>query len=264
MGKNLPIPLPERSADVVVVLVNPETSGNVGAVARAMLNFGFAELRIISESGYEFDDEAMIRAKHAQSVLRGANVYPTWKSCMEDVSLVVGSSGKRELGLKIAFRHFVLPEELSVRLHEIEGRVALVFGREGVGLLTEELQQCDILVTIPTWEGYPILNLSHSVSVLLYEMHKNLIETELGEQDGLPMTTHPDRLLDPDLRRMIHELSDDLAAAVTVREHKRQGIAETLKRVIMRGMPLDDEAHRILGVMIQARDALQETPAEEE
>jgi tRNA C32,U32 (ribose-2'-O)-methylase TrmJ len=48
MGKNLPIPLPERSADVVVVLVNPETSGNVGAVARAMLNFGFAELRIIS------------------------------------------------------------------------------------------------------------------------------------------------------------------------------------------------------------------------
>jgi TrmH family RNA methyltransferase len=264
MGKNLPIPLPERSAEVVVVLVNPETSGNVGAVARAMLNFGFADLRIISESGYDFDEEAMIRAKHAQSVLREASVYPTWEACMEDISLVVGSSGKRELGLKIAFRHFVLPEELSARLAEIEGRVALVFGREGVGLLTEELQQCDILVTIPTWEGYPILNLSHSVSVLLYELHKTLIQTELGEQEGLPMTTHSNRILDPELRRMIHDLSDDLAASVTVREHKRQGIAETLKRVIMRGMPLDDEAHRILGVMTQARDALQEIPTEEE
>ena len=263
MGKNLKIPLPKRSSQLIVVLIEPEIQGNVGAVARAMLNFGFNELRIISETGYEFDNEALARSKHAKKVLLNTEIYSDWKSCMGDISLVIGTSGKREYGEKVSFRHFVMPEELAVRLLEIEGKVALVFGREGIGILTDELQMCDILVTIPTWEGYPILNLSHAVSLILYEMHKALCDGELGTQEGLPKTTHANRLLDPELRRMIHELSDDLAEMVNVQEHKRPGIAETLKRVIMRGMPLDDEAHRILGVMKQSRNALSPSIEEE-
>ncbi|HJL59416.1 MAG TPA: hypothetical protein QF621_03595, partial [Candidatus Thalassarchaeaceae archaeon] len=107
------------------------------------------------------------------------------------------------------------------------------------------------------------LNLSHAVSLILYEMHKALCDVELGNQEGLPKTTFANRLLNPELRRMIHEVSDDLSQKVNVQEHKRAGIAETLKRVIMRGMPLDDEAHRILGVMKQSRDALNSSMEEE-
>jgi len=263
LGKNLNIPLPARKSQLIVVLIEPEIQGNVGAVARAMLNFGFDELRIISDGGYEFEDEALARSKHAKKVLLDSEIYHDWKSCMEDISLVIGSSGKREYGEKISFRHFVMPDELASRLMGVEGKVALVFGREGIGILTEELQMCDILVTIPTWEGYPILNLSHAVSLILYEMHKALCDVELGNQEGLPKTTFANRLLDPELRRMIHEVSDDLSQKVNVQEHKRAGIAETLKRVIMRGMPLDDEAHRILGVMKQSRDALNSSMEEE-
>jgi tRNA C32,U32 (ribose-2'-O)-methylase TrmJ len=123
---------------------------------------------------------------------------------------------------------------------------------------------CDVLVTIPTWEGYPILNLSHAVTILLYEMHMELISTQLGKQKGLPRTTRNTRVLDPDLRRMIHSLSEELAEAVNVQEHKKPGIAETLKRVLMRSMPLNSEAHRILGVLKQSRDALQEKQSEDE
>jgi len=264
VGLNLSIPLPERMAEVVVVLIEPEIQGNVGAVARSMRNFGFDNLRLISKSGYEFEDEALARSKHAKSVLENAEIFPDWDSCMQDISIVVGSSGKREMGEKIAFRHFVMPKEVAQRIHDVEGKVAIVFGREGVGILTEELQMCDILVTIPTWEGYPILNLSHAVTILLYEMHMALIDTELGEQEGLPRTTKDTRLLDPELRRMIHSLTEELAQVVDVQEHKRPGIAETLKRVLMRSMPLDDEAHRILGVLKQSRDALKEKHPEEE
>ncbi len=263
MGKNQKIPLPERSYQLIVVLIEPEIQGNVGAVARAMLNFGFDELRIISEDGFMFQDEAFARSKHAKKVLLKSDIFLDWESCMEDISLVIGTSGKREYGEKISFRHFVMPDELSARLLDVEGKVALVFGREGVGLLTDELHLCDILATIPTWEGYPILNLSHAVSLMLYEMHKQLCKTDMGNQEGLPRTIQTSRLLDPELRRMINQVSDDLAEIVNVQEHKRQGIAETLKRVIMRGMPLDDEAHRILGVLKQSRAALNRTPNEE-
>ncbi len=263
MGMNLSIPLPVRSAEVFVVLIEPEIQGNVGAVARAMRNFGFDNLRLISKSGYKFEDEALARSKHAKTVLENAEIFSDWDSCMQDISIVVGSSGKRELGEKIAFRHFVMPNEVAQRIDNVDGKVALVFGREGVGILTEELQMCDVLVTIPTWEGYPILNLSHAVTILLYEMHMALLSTQLGKQKGLPRTTRDTRVLDPELRRMVHSLSEELAQAVDVQEHKRPGIAETLKRVLMRSMPLDDEAHRILGVMKQSRDALQEKHSEE-
>ncbi|MBO57630.1 MAG: hypothetical protein CMA77_01370 [Euryarchaeota archaeon] len=263
VGKNLKIPLPERSFQLIVVLIEPEIQGNVGAVARAMLNFGFDDLRIISENGFMFEDEAYARSKHAKKVLLNSEIFTDWESCMSDISLVIGTSGKREYGEKISFRHFVLPEELGVRLLDVEGKVALVFGREGVGLLTNELHICDILATIPTWEGYPILNLSHAVSLMLYEMHKQLCHSEMGNQEGLPRTIQTNRLLDPELRRMINQVSDELAEIVNVQEHKRQGIAETLKRVIMRGLPLDDEAHRILGVLKQSRDALIEKSNQE-
>jgi len=264
LGKNLKIPLPNRSYQLIVVLIEPEIQGNVGAVARAMLNFGFDELRIISDNGYVFGDEAYARSKHAKDVLLNSEIYTDWDTCMSDISLVIGTSGKREYGEKVSFRHFVMPEELAVRLLDVEGKVALVFGREGVGLVTDELHMCDILATIPTWEGYPILNLSHAVSLLLYEMHKELCKIEIGNQEGLPRTFQTNRLLDPELRRMINHVSDDLAEIVNVQEHKRAGIAETLKRVIMRGMPLDDEAHRILGVMKQSRDALEKISKDEE
>ncbi len=256
MGERLNIPLPQRAAQTIVVLVDPEVQGNVGAVARSMLNFGFAELRVISEQGFLIEDEAWARAKHAREVLEQAVVHATWDECMEDISLVVGTSGKRETGSKVVFRHFVLPDELSQRLGEVQGKVALLFGREGVGLLTEELQRCDFLVTLPTWEGYPILNLSHAVTLILYELHKQLLADEIGLQEGLPRTVEPQRLLDPELRRVLHEVCDERSEAVTIDDGKRKGVAETLKRTIMRGMPLDDEAHRLLGVLTQSRDAL--------
>ena len=152
------------------------------------------------------------------------------------------------------------------RLHELEvqaiadGEVAIgIVGLDPIvnGQLTrEELQRCDFLVTLPTWEGYPILNLSHAVTLILYELHKQLLAEELGLQEGLPRTVEPQRLLDPELRRVLHEVCDELSEAVSIDDGKRKGVAETLKRTIMRGMPLDDEAHRLLGVLIQSRDAL--------
>ena len=67
----------------------------------------------------------------------------------QDCSIVVGTSGKREVGDKISFRHFILPEELPQRLISVGGKTAYVFGPEDIGLTNEELHECDLLVTIP-------------------------------------------------------------------------------------------------------------------
>ncbi len=236
--------LPEYSSSVCVVLVRPETEGNIGAVARSILNFGISDLRIVGRAG-EWSQEARNRAKNAQVVLDECAHFDTLEEAVADCSIVVGTSGKREDGDKTSMRHFLLPDELPDRLSGVDGRVAFVFGPEGKGLMNEQLVQCDLLVTIPTWEGYPILNLSHAVAIICYSWQVYFSPNAPSGSGG--------RLLDPNLRRQLRSEISDLVRLLPTKEHKRQGIEETLNRVIMRGLPKDDEIHRIIGVISMSK-----------
>ena len=122
----------------------------------------------------------------------------------------------------------------------------MVFGPEGKGLLNRQLAKCDLLVTIPTWEGYPILNLSHAVSIICYAWYINS-STQMPSGAG-------NRLLDPKRRSILRSEVSRLVEAMHTKEHKRKGIEETMIRVIMRGLPKDDEIHRLIGVISQAAD----------
>ena len=248
MGDHRPEPLPSFNEDVCLVLVNPQIDGNIGAVARSMLNFGFTDLRIVGRTP-NWSDEARNRAKNAQTVLDKARCAGSLEDAVSDCSVVIGTSGKREDGDKTIMRHFLLPDELPLRLANVEGRVALVFGPEGKGLLNEELSQCDLLVTIPSWEGYPILNLSHAVTVLCFSW---FVSSERSTPFGAE-----DRLLNPELRMRLREEITRLTQNMPAKEHRRKGIEETLVRVIMRGLPKDDEIHRLLGVISEAADSFE-------
>ena len=256
MGNNSSIPHPEWNCELVIVLVEPQIEGNIGAVARCLRNFGLHELRILRHEG-TFSDETRNRAKHAQGVLDDCLIHQDWESCFEDINLVIGTSGKREIGDKVHFRHFLLPTEFGERLSDVEGKVAIVFGPEGMGLTQEELRACDLLLTIPTWEGYPILNLSHTVAIVCYEWFQTLLH-KVGHDRSLPKTVHTERLLDPELKREIRRRVEDIANASAKRDDQKAAAADTLSRVILRGMPTDDEVHSVLGLLDAATKAMLE------
>ena len=239
--------IPSFSNKVCIVLVEPQHDGNIGAVARSMMNFGFTDLRIVGRNE-DWSEEVRNRAKNSQEVLDKAIRVGSMEEAVSDCSVIVGTSGKREDGEKISSRHFLLPEELPERLLRIEGRVALVFGPEGKGLLNDQLRICDLLVTIPSWEGYPILNLSHAVAIICYCWYAK-------SENSLPSGVGG-RLLNPELRRQLNYEIGKLVESLPAKDHKKQGIEETLARVIMRGLPKDDEIHRIIGVLSMSADAL--------
>jgi len=247
MGERREVALPTYSKKVCIVLVEPEHDGNIGAVARSMLNFGFSDLRVVGREG-DWSDEARKRAKNAQVVLDGCILAESLDEAVSDCSIVIGTSGKREDGEKTSMRHFILPDELPQRLSGVEGRVAIVFGPEGKGLLNEQLVDCDLLVTIPSWEGYPILNLSHAVAVICYSWQA-AFDSKIPSGSG-------GRLLDPNLRRQLKTEIKELVEALPTKDHKRAGIEETLNRVVMRGLPKDDEIHRIIGVINMSKTSL--------
>ncbi len=151
-----------------IVLVAPIYEGNVGFAARVMKNFGF--LRLVLIDPCPLGEEAKARASHAQDVLRNAEVC-TVEDVFARSNIVVATTGTVSKSVCHSMRMpFYSPKELRGRIKDTDGRISILFGRENWGLSNEEVKRSDMICTIPTTEKYPILNLSHAVGVVCYEL----------------------------------------------------------------------------------------------
>jgi tRNA/rRNA methyltransferase len=179
-----------------IVLVAPIYEGNVGFCARVMKNFGFDRLVLIDPC--TLGDEAKARASHAQDILAAAETCS-----IDDVfarsNMVVATTGTVSKSVCHAMRMpFFSPKELRERVKDAGGRISILFGRENWGLNNEEVKRSDMICTIPTTEEYPILNLSHAVGVICYELadlplpaYRLASPTDMGY-----LYSHIDRYLD--------------------------------------------------------------------
>ena len=257
MGERQDIPLPSGAFELTVVLVGVSHPGNLGAICRSMLNYGFDNLRLVSPQCSPDDGDTRARAKHAARLLDELTVHDTINEATSDCSVVVGTSGKREVGEKTLFRHFLYPWDMVERLTLTGGRVAVVFGEEGKGLSTADLEQCDFFVTLPTWEGYPIANLSHAVNAILYEIHRSRVLTGQGDDPGMPDIVPLQPSLDPNVRAMLVKAIEQFAAATGDNQARRSSIEQTLKRTLLKGAPSTEESTRLIGAFVEATTAMQ-------
>ena len=256
MGDRMDIPLPGSNYDLDITLVGINHPGNLGAICRTMLNHGFDRLSLVNPNCSLDDEEARNRAKHSGNILDSANIFSSLSEATAESSLVVGTSGKREVGSKVLKRHFVLPWEFAEMLRDFEGKVSLVFGEEGKGLSTEDLDRCDILLTLPTWEGYPIANLSQAVGHCVYELHRDRVihGTMIRGVEKI-------RAVNPELRQILKQSILEFSSSLD--SDKTELIGDVFDRVILRGLPIDSEAERMIGAFVQATTALQKLSDDE-
>lgn len=147
---------------ISVILVEPNNSGNVGAIARSMANFGFNNLILVNPKCNHLSQTARNRAKWAQDVLKKAKI----KTKIPKMQTLIATTAKIGTDYNIP-RSPISPKQLK----EIKkGNMGLIFGRESSGLTNEEINQADFVVTIPAENKYPVMNLSHAVTILLYEL----------------------------------------------------------------------------------------------
>lgn len=179
----------ERLLDgVVVVLVRARNPNNVGAVARAMHDFGFRHLRVVNDYAVPF--ETARSAVDASEVLAGAKAFASVAEAVADCSLVVGTTAVGERDLKHPLRELADAGGLiEAELAKDGGRVALLFGSEKTGLSNEELSHCHWLLTIPMEEHagvrHPSMNLGQAVAVCLYELVRmRKVKRASGDEAG--------------------------------------------------------------------------------
>lgn len=257
MGERMDLPLPVGTFSVSVILVGVSHPGNLGAICRTMLNYGFDDLRLVNPKCDKDDGETRARAKHAKRVLDQARIFESIEDATKDCSLLLGTSGKREVGDKTLFRHFMYPWEMVDRLAGTSINAALIFGEEGKGLSTQDLESCDALVTLPTWEGYPIANLSHAVNALLYEIQRHRVQSLQGRDEGLPDIVPLERVLSPALRTTLVDSIEQYAQALPGKDERNDSVNQTLKRTLLRSTPTEDEATRLIGGLVDGTTALQ-------
>jgi tRNA/rRNA methyltransferase len=161
-------------APIRIVLVRPRNPKNIGAAARAMKNFGFTDLVVVAPHPPVWY-EALVSAVGGEDVIRGARVENTLLDAVSDCSLVIGTAGGRRVAN-------IGPTEAREVLRASEKGAALVFGSEKTGLTNAEMSICHKILTIPTEDECPSLNLAQAVAICCYELGRTDITGTTGPE----------------------------------------------------------------------------------
>lgn len=175
-------------SNIHIVMVGTTHPGNIGGVARAMKNMGLSRLSLVAPEAPFPHAKARARASGAVNVLENTQIFSTLEEAVADCSLVIGASARmRTLPWPV-----VDPRECASRVVNIESEaeVAIVLGRENSGLTNDELELCQLLVTIPTNPDFSSLNIAAAAQVLCYEIRlaANLDKAPENEHDS-PLAT---------------------------------------------------------------------------
>ncbi len=228
-------------AEFSVVLVEPKFDGNVGSVARAMKNFGLRNLILVNPC--ELGEEARKRAMHGLDILKAAKTYTHLDDALKDADLLIGTTGIDTKNEKKFLRIPITPRDFAEKTREIDGKIAILFGREDFGLLTKELRMCDLLVTIPTDQTYPILNIAQAAVIIFYELFQQPSKGKGRRASAME-------------KEKLHEALSDLLVATEYPSHKLERTKVMFRRMVGRAAPSKWEFHALMGVLTRATNRI--------
>jgi tRNA/rRNA methyltransferase len=190
------------AARPVIVLVRPQLGQNIGKAARAMLNFGLTEMRLVAPRDGWPNPDAGPAASGADRVLEQAKVFGSVQEAVADCALVFASTvRRRDLMMPV-----VGPEEMAERIRALPGRSAMLFGPERSGLETEDVALANAVVTVPINPEFGSLNLAQAVILLAYEWSRREALAQPPAKEGEPPAAHGE------LEGLISQLDEALEA----------------------------------------------------
>lgn len=222
---------------VKVIILEPKYQMNMGYIARTAMNFGVKKLFVVNPRANLTGNKAIMYSKHAHALLESAKVYKTLDEATRGCGLIVGTTGIREKA-KANFRRVYFAEDAVKRIKRLKkGTVALIIGRDDIGLRKEEVEKCDMLAYISTNPAYPVLNVSHSLAIFLYLLNREGLRTyhEAGMRE--------DAFQEGELR-MLFALFGKLIEKKKIRD--RRAVMGIFRRIIRDTQPSRQELHALI------------------
>ncbi|MBK5074565.1 tRNA (cytosine(32)/uridine(32)-2'-O)-methyltransferase TrmJ [Budviciaceae bacterium CWB-B4] len=232
--------------NIRIVLVETSHTGNMGSTARAMKTMGLANLYLVNPL-VKPDSQAIALAAGASDIIGNATIVDTLDQALEGCRLVVGTSARsRTLQWPM-----LEPRECGVKmcLESAQAPVALVFGRERVGLTNDELQKCHYHVAIPANPDYSSLNLAMAVQILAYEIRVAWLDQQERSKPQPVMVEDEVYPLAEDLERFYQHLESTLLNIGFIRAAHPGQIMNKLRRLINRARPESQELNILRGIL---------------
>ncbi len=233
-----------------VAVVEAETPGNIGTIARAMKNFGLSELLLVDPPELDPDGEAYGFAGHArEDILPNAQTV-SFDTVVSEYHTIGCTAVTNEAPDKHVRYPFETPAELAASLDGVDAETCLVFGRESSGLTNQELARLDRICAIPANDDYPVLNLGQAATILMYELREiSVSETQLPERD---------HSAEPQALEGLHEEFADFLVALGHPEEKRAKTGRMWRRLLGRANPTGREVRTLRGLFRRAGERMRD------
>ena len=153
------------------ILVKPQLGENIGACARSMKNFGFTNLNIVSPKFVFPNHKTKATSVGAYDVIDNAKVFNNTEEAVEKFDIIISfSARKRDINKK----HITMSDFYKILSSKKSGKFGLMFGPEASGLSNKDLSYSNFILQIPTSKKFKSLNLSHSVTIICFEIFRFL------------------------------------------------------------------------------------------
>lgn len=228
-----------------VILVNPQLGENIGTCARAMLNFGLTEMRIVDPRDGWPNEAAIGPASGATSVLENAKIFDTVEDATADLSFVLATTARsRDLAKPV-----LSPAFATAKCRELAKQGAqsgIMFGRERSGLTNDEVSRADAIVTYPVNPEFSSLNIAQAVLVFGYEWFAGAQELPSG---GMPESAG-ELAKKEDLVMLFEHLESELIASGFLNPPaKREGMIRNLRTMFTRSELRVNEVQTFRGII---------------
>lgn len=235
-------------SNIRVVLINTFHPGNIGAAARAMKNMGLSQLYLVEPEAFP-SEEAVSRAAGAKDLLENAVVVNTLEEAISDCQLVIGTSARTQRTFGLPLLDARSGSEKIVAEAE-SGQVALVFGRETMGLHNHELQKCNVHMYIHANPDYPVLNVSQAIQLVCYEIYMaKTHKTYPNVEEAYP--------LQKDMELLYEHLEKVLRLTRFIIPQHEGKVLEKLRRYFNRSRPERTELNMLRGILTSVEETVE-------
>jgi len=226
---------------VTIILIEPETPGNIGAIARSMKNFGLKDLILINPRCDHLSKEALDRATHAKEILKNAVIKDF--SYLKQFDYLIATTAKLGTDYNIP-RSPITPEQLAEKLAKINLKnlsIGILIGREGSGLKNKEILAADFIVTIPSSKSYPTLNAAHAATIIFYEIFQKIGKEKVNEHIITATKIEKEIIL-----QKVGNILDKMEFST---EEKKETQRRIWKRILGKSFMTKREAYALLGFL---------------
>ena len=232
-------------SNVHFILFKPQLAENIGACARALKNFNFTKLKLVSPKISFPNEKVYATSVGARDIIKSSKIYNNFEDAIKDVDCVIATSSRIR---KKNYKYLSLSELKKI---DFKKKIAIIFGPEASGLTNNELSYANYLIKLPTNNNFQSLNLSHCVILFCYEIFKIL--NKKTNRFNSRYKSKP--INKKNLNKFVNFLISSLDQIGFLQpNHKRKSMIQNLRTIFHKMNLSNKEMRLLLGIFSSLKD----------